>query len=98
MVRGHFGGATRRSLVDGFGRVAVIGVEPLLEAKRGPGGRLQLLVYGQPGSVVLLETAATLSGSTSWSTWKVLAMDGTAQAEETPPITGSTVFIRARRQ
>lgn len=51
------------------GRAVIIGAEPLLEATSLPGGQYSLTLYGHPGSNVVLEAQAPLSGATWDSVW-----------------------------
>lgn len=85
------------SLVDGFGRVAIVGEEPMLEARRLPNGQAQLTVYGPPGIAVRLETTTVLSDSITWTFWRDVTLSGLSTNLTPVPSNGQTLFIRGRK-
>jgi hypothetical protein len=56
--------------LGGANRVVVVGVQPVLEVFPSTNGSPALVVYGQPGSSVVVESTSDLGNSESWeSAW-----------------------------
>src|SRR5207247_9017268 len=56
-------------MLSNVGRVILVNVEPLLEARITGGGIRQLILYGEPGLSYQLQYSGDLSDTHHWKNW-----------------------------
>jgi len=93
-------GTLARNFAPQFGRVVVVGNEPLLEAYISTNGQPALVLYAQPGTTNLLETTTSLADPVSWSPDRTVTMPTTNLFQVIEPVCTNrcTLFFRARRE
>jgi len=91
-------GTVATNYVTQAGRVVIVGEEPLLEAVQSTNGLVQFILYAQPGTTNLLETAGELHAQTPWLPSGQIAPTNLINYLAPVPATDRTLFIRAVRQ
>lgn len=79
----------------GFGRVFIVGREPILDAAAGGAGEVALTLYGHPGKVYTLEHTSGLGGAISWSFDSLVTATGLRTDLPLRPASGPIEFFRA---
>jgi hypothetical protein len=79
------------------GRVVIVGREPLLEAQFTSLGSRRLVVYGEPGAHVQLQTTPALGSGVSWQPWRELDLPGLFVVLDDVPLAENPLFYRALR-
>ena len=75
------------------GRVVVLGQEPLLEALPSGHGQLRLILYAEPGTTNMLQTAMGLPPRGSWAPWQEVVATNLIHPLSPFPAKDQTMFI-----
>jgi hypothetical protein len=93
--------ASALGLVDNavgqVGRLVIIGREPLLETQFTSGQSRRLILYGEPGAHIQLQTTLTLGSGASWQVWRELDLPALFQVVDDVPLGENALFYRALR-
>jgi hypothetical protein len=79
----------------GFGRLVVVGEEPLLESLVATNGARSLVVYGNPGATNWLEYATNLNGSPNWQAAGAVTLTNLMLTNDGVVPAGSFILFRA---
>ena len=88
-------GSVLSRMLSNDGRVILVNVEPLLEARITGGGIRQLILYGEPGLSYQLQYSGDLSDTNHWKNWIRVPLTNLFQVIENVDPNGPNVFFRA---
>ncbi len=83
------------TLLSNEGRVIIIGAQPLLEATLAAGNQRQLILYGQVGSTVTIQSKTTATGA--WANRSSVVLTNQIRAVAPPSATAPLIFYRLRQ-